>query len=135
MKEKLPRYMKTSRFCSWCGQPIAENGKGVYCSDPCEHEHKIRHSHSYIRSFIAERDGGVCALCHEDTSVITQQLMECLNTQGEEAYWEMRHRYDVPDHRTTLWDVDHIVPVKKGGGSCGAENLRTLCLWCHQDRS
>ena len=31
-----------------------------------------------------------------------------------------------------LWDADHIIPVKKGGGSCGLENLRTLCISCHK---
>lgn len=30
-----------------------------------------------------------------------------------------------------LWQADHIVPVSEGGGSCGLENLRTLCRWCH----
>lgn len=34
--------------------------------------------------------------------------------------------------RLTLWDMDHIVPVAEGGGSCGMENLRTLCMRCHR---
>lgn len=34
-------------------------------------------------------------------------------------------------HIRTLWEMDHIRPVSEGGGSCGLENLRTLCLWCH----
>ncbi len=32
----------------------------------------------------------------------------------------------------TLWEMDHIVPVVEGGGGCGLENLRTLCLCCHK---
>lgn len=32
-----------------------------------------------------------------------------------------------------LWEMDHIVPVVEGGGGCGLENLRTLCLRCHRD--
>jgi 5-methylcytosine-specific restriction enzyme A len=31
-----------------------------------------------------------------------------------------------------LWEMDHIVPVVEGGGSCGIENLRTLCRACHR---
>jgi 5-methylcytosine-specific restriction protein A len=31
-----------------------------------------------------------------------------------------------------LWEMDHIVPVVEGGGSCGLENLRTLCWTCHR---
>lgn len=35
-------------------------------------------------------------------------------------------------HTNTLWEVDHIIPVCEGGGACGLDNLRTLCLWCHR---
>lgn len=30
------------------------------------------------------------------------------------------------------WEMDHVVPVVEGGGECGLENLRTLCLPCHK---
>lgn len=29
------------------------------------------------------------------------------------------------------WHADHILPVYKGGGQCGIENFRTLCVACH----
>ena len=32
------------------------------------------------------------------------------------------------------WHADHILPVYKGGGLCQIENLRTLCVPCHQAR-
>ena len=35
-------------------------------------------------------------------------------------------------HGGGLWDADHIIPVKDGGGSCGLENIRTLCIKCHK---
>jgi 5-methylcytosine-specific restriction protein A len=30
------------------------------------------------------------------------------------------------------WEADHIVPVVEGGGQCGLEGYRTLCLPCHR---
>ena len=30
------------------------------------------------------------------------------------------------------WNADHIVPVCEGGGECGLDNLRTLCVKCHK---
>ena len=38
-------------------------------------------------------------------------------------------------HRLTLWDMDHIVPVIEGGGACGLDNLRTLCIPCHRGQT
>ncbi len=35
----------------------------------------------------------------------------------------------------SLWDADHILPVVKGGGGCGLENLRTCCQPCHKGRT
>ena len=29
-------------------------------------------------------------------------------------------------------DIDHIIPVIEGGGSCGLDNLRLLCKICHK---
>ena len=29
-------------------------------------------------------------------------------------------------------DADHIKPVYEGGGSCGLDNIRTLCIACHK---
>lgn len=30
------------------------------------------------------------------------------------------------------WEMDHVTPVAEGGGSCGLENLRTLCRVHHR---
>lgn len=44
-----------------------------------------------------------------------------------------RTRWSVPDLVTDhLWEADHIVPVVEGGGECGLDGLRTLCLPCHK---
>lgn len=37
--------------------------------------------------------------------------------------------------RSSGWDMDHIVPVEHGGGSCGLENLQTLCHGCHKAKT
>jgi 5-methylcytosine-specific restriction protein A len=43
-----------------------------------------------------------------------------------ESHWNLARR---------LWEIDHIVPVVEGGGSCGLENLRTLCVVCHRQET
>ncbi|CAE7521226.1 DBP2 [Symbiodinium natans] len=34
-----------------------------------------------------------------------------------------------------LWQADHVVPVWRGGGVCGLENLQTLCAACHGQKT
>ena len=31
-----------------------------------------------------------------------------------------------------FWEADHITPVSEGGGECGLDNYRTLCVMCHR---
>jgi 5-methylcytosine-specific restriction protein A len=32
----------------------------------------------------------------------------------------------------SFWEADHIVPVVEGGGGCGLDGYRTLCVRCHR---
>lgn len=34
--------------------------------------------------------------------------------------------------RADKWEADHIVPVVEGGGLCGLDGYRTLCIPCHK---
>lgn len=33
------------------------------------------------------------------------------------------------------WHADHILPVFLGGSACGLENIQTLCLFCHKEKT
>jgi hypothetical protein len=35
----------------------------------------------------------------------------------------------------TLWEAHHVKSVEEGGGACGVEGYKTLCLWCHKQES
>lgn len=81
----------------------------------------IRSSASTVRARVYKRDRGVCALCGLDTGALETGRVADLPVHGE--------RY--VDAGRALWEADHIVPVAEGGGSCGLDNYRTLCVWCH----
>jgi hypothetical protein len=36
--------------------------------------------------------------------------------------------------RKTLWQAHHVKPVEEGGGACGVEGYKTLCVWCHKQK-
>lgn len=80
-------------------------GRRTFCSDGCVHEYRIRSDPGYVRHCVYQRDHGVCAECG-------QQFPPSIG-----------------------WEADHIIPVSEGGGECGLENYRTLCIPCHRQET
>lgn len=83
------------------------------------HEFLIRSDHSYARRRVLERDRGSCALC----PALCRHFAHYLPAQAG-------GRVANPDG--PAWEMDHVVPVVEGGGECGLDNLRTLCVPCHR---
>lgn len=94
--------------------------------------HALMHAHSRLswpRGAIANNRSGLVLVMRR-----AQRLLE-------------RHRYPVKAWecesntiaygrvfgRSHWWEADHIVPVVEGGGECGLDGLRTLCVPCHRD--
>ena len=94
-------------LCLVCGVPLTGR-RTSYCSD----EHRIINNPGLMRQQVWERDRGVCALCGLDTKTLARR----------KSLGIMSHIH---------WHADHIVPVSEGGGMCGIEGYRTLCVKCH----
>lgn len=143
-------------LCRFCSRPCPGRRTG-WCSDACVREWKIQSDPGYARWEVFRRDHGVCAGCGVDT---VAQVDDLVRRYRDVRVWhwetkgyardpgvEVERRYaellaelralKVPPHRyfhrtsAGLWDADHIVPVAEGGGGCGLDNYRTLCLRCH----
>ena len=132
-----------------------------YCPPPkdCGERAAFASSAPYARWKIEERDKGVCAVCGMDTeyvkSLIGPLLSEACSraNHGDHVFAQIIRRHAAEEIEalgfsasvawtavghawsgvisTHLWEMDHIVPVVRGGGACGKENLRTLCRACH----
>jgi 5-methylcytosine-specific restriction endonuclease McrA len=97
---------------------------------------RLRQSGRYLRDCVYLRDRGVCSICNLDTSAIAKAAL-LLSEEERKIYLtdhgiSLRRRLTLRRHGGGLWDADHIVPVKDGGGQCGMENIRTLCMRCHK---
>lgn len=150
-----------SKQCRECGADVPA-GRRNWCGRKCVEAYEIRAMPSRMRRYVHQRDHGVCAICRIDTRRVARWLSELPHVTGaghwrygrEDRYTKQsnfgrvlgRHRARAVvllgrlwgvrvDHRKTLWDADHIVPVAEGGGACGLENLRTLCLRCHKEQT
>ena len=101
-------------FCSGQKARFKRSGAILVPGAGCVHEHCIRTNPDYLRKCVYARDWGKCAVCRKLCGL----------------FHNGRHVRD--GH---LWQADHIIPVIEGGGSCGLENIRTLCTACHRQET
>lgn len=159
---KLPLGPHGRPLCRWCGKEVSGRRR-TFCSDECVDHHKIRSDPSYVRTKVFERDAGVCSKCGANTEELRKRLRSATyedmgrfaryNRTVQEAYCKMRgevygttiirlaEAVGIPEqfHGLSLarswWEADHIVPVVEGGGECGLEGYRTLCIPCHRQET
>jgi hypothetical protein len=130
--QQIGRSASGRPLCRRCAGEIPKgSGRRTFCSESCVVEWKVRTQPGFAAELLFERDLGVCALCRRDCAALQRKVRICrwrvrrrrMKELGLPAYLLKRRRY---------WEVDHIVPVVEGGGSCGLDNLRTLCWECHR---
>lgn len=126
-------------LCRQCKKSIRDGKRPkqrTFCGDPqCLHLWKLKSDPNYQALHVLDRDKGVCALCGRDCLALVAELRS-QRLLDPAAYLETVKRLQLPRSfwrlGRRLWEMDHAIPVVEGGGSCGLENLRTLCWWCHK---
>lgn len=113
-------------LCRVCAQEVPPHC-WILCSDACLHEWRLRTEPIYLRACVFDRDRGICARCGLDTI----QRMKELNALPPRQRTRRKRELKIT-HRSSLWDVNHIIPVVLGGGECTLDNLETLCLHHHK---
>lgn len=132
--KSLPRGPNGFPLCRQCGveTPAARR---TFCGEECVDAWKCRTQPSHQAKKLLKRDHGVCALCRRDCIALHTALLRTLeqlrHPRRHVAAQQLLKWFGIRDPFQRLWHVDHVVPVSEGGGSCGLENLRTLCRWCH----
>ena len=82
--------------------------------------------------YISKLEGEVSAL--RNINAILKADKEALKKFLKEASYPTRRiKLFIKNNEKgcALWDADHITPVALGGGGCGLDGMRTLCLPCH----
>lgn len=138
----LPKGPSGRPLCRWCGTETRPPRR-TFCSAACVHQHRIRTNGSYLRQQVFRRDNGVCRGCGLDTKVVAAELLELRVLHGLAEMRRAQQLHGIPLSRTVwrrklgggLWDADHIVPVVEGGGEAGLDNLQTLCIPCHREKT
>lgn len=118
--------------CRWCRKLLPQSNRR-YCSSDCRQELWMRMSGASVRFHLEKRDHGVCAICERDTEWLYMTWMYHLRGIWAHRQWrELGRRLSGGNNPTqSWWEADHVNPVIKGGGACGLDNYRTLCIPCH----
>lgn len=137
--QDLPRGPNGRPLCRLCGNETRPPRR-TFCSDICIHEWKIRSNPGYAREHVYKRDKGVCNGCGLDTEGLKKLLLEVVSQKGREVYMNLTQQYELRfgfsfDIDKHYWEMDHILPVAHGGGTCGLDNLQTLCIICHKRKT
>lgn len=132
-------------LCRWCGV-IVTPPRRTFCSDKCVAEFKEQTDFTHARHQVFARDRGKCAACGANTLKIRRIL------SGLHHGFHQDGKQHIADHKAwrfyaehlrvgrnrafsgDLWDADHIVEVVRGGTN-RLENLQTLCVSCHKDKT
>lgn len=111
------------RLCRWCHSPI--EGRGVYCGQSCRDAFLIRRSPIYAARRYRELIGSRCVGCGADEQDCLSRYQQALALLAGTPAEALLLPFEP-------WQMDHIRPVADGGGECGLENYRLLCLNCHK---
>lgn len=117
-------------LCRWCGIEVPK-GRRTFCGDKCVHEWRLRTDPGFLREQVLNRDRGICAICGLDTTEFYSRFMTLPRSRRK----RLAPKLGILPGRKSFWDADHILPVAEGGGECSLSNIRTLCLWCHQEET
>lgn len=131
--------------CRWCGEDVKrlDSKRRTFCCDECVHQFLIRSDAGYARKEVYKRDKGICQICGLDCSKFFSGLKKAVKgiygKQKEIVAQEYFKEQGVPyfkwKNRSSGYDIDHEQAVVLGGGSCGLDNLRLLCINCHLEET
>jgi len=117
------------------------------CGPVCLEWMQLRINPAALRAAVFARDRGVCSKCHLDCGALHTRIKPLTEADRRRviviaapAFAEERHAGILAaacatGHAGRLWQADHQLAVIDGGGLCGLDNMRTLCVVCHLDET
>lgn len=134
-----------SKGCIWCGDPLkTKHHAQRYCKDPlCP---KSTYAWGYPQkeeglNFLLIKQDFCCALCGYDYKPIIESRIvgRFYGTKSGDYRKELNYyivkRMKAIVLRERAPEVDHIIPIYKGGQSLGLANHQAICYSCHKTKT
>lgn len=135
---------KPIRMCTWCNENKLTHGNQKYCSTLCSASAMAwayPQKEQALHVLLARQDFK-CNICQYDYMPHVEKVADRMNKGNwkvgdirKEINWYLikRLKNAIPSERRL--DVDHIVPIFKGGQSIGLENHQAICSQCHRTKT
>lgn len=147
--EELNEKGKPRRLCAWCVSKEIFGGNAKYCSRDCSNSAMAwanPQKEDALRFLLIIQDWK-CAHCQYDYRPQMQLILDkersrrpyALDIKNETPldkiswFYFKRLKNQVPENKKP--EVDHIIPISKGGESLGIANHQVLCYDCHKTKT
>lgn len=136
---------KGEKHCAWCATERLV-GRRKYCSDVCSNSAMawFYPQKEWALFILLTRQDWRCKACQHDWRPEAQLVHDKLY-KGYEAYGpvhKLGEKFDwgvVTRLKGRLTDrkpeVDHVIPIYKGGQSLGLDNHQAICHLCHKAKT
>lgn len=126
------------RVCAWCYEAKAKGPK--YCGAICRLSAR---AWAYPQkeeglNFLLIRQNFKCAICEYDYKPLAEQVLvngrvyDKPEDYKTELCWSLMRRIKQKSPEGFKPEVDHIVPISKGGACLGLDNHQAICFTCHK---
>lgn len=118
-----------TRGCIWCGDDLkTKHHAQRYCRDKdCPKSAYIwgypQREESLV--YLLNKQDGKCGLCGHDYKQYVKDSLTVESFRQIKFYINLFNRPE----------VDHIIPISKGGQSLGIENHQVICYTCHKNKT
>lgn len=132
------------RFCLWCGTVELTKSNQKYCSTECSLAIWTWAQPQKENGLFAllTRQEWKCKLCDFDYFPFYAQICSWMKSHryklpelGKDDAYHMMKRFKRLMPSTQKPEVDHIVPIYKGGQSLGLDNHQAICYSCHKTKT
>ena len=134
---------KPKRLCAWCNETELIHGNRKYCTQNCSNSAMAwayPQKEDALRYLLCRQDWK-CSHCQYDYRPLIQQIIskdqeiigKVFDLNSIPWYYLKRLKRKSPKEYKP--EVDHIIPVSKGGDTLGLSNHACLCYTCHKVKS
>jgi 5-methylcytosine-specific restriction endonuclease McrA len=134
---------KRVRYCAWCAEGKLTHGNQKYCTPECSSSAMAwayPQKEDALKLLLMAQEWK-CKLCSYDYRPAMDAIIakDKARYGGEYSieqvpwYYLKRLKERVPKENRP--EVDHILPIYKGGQSIGLENHQAICYTCHKNKT